>query len=502
MTLLGTVSMFGIGTTLVGQLPRTRPRGPLMMAGLISSFVGALLLGACFTLVSLAFGTKFAEINGTPIRAAIFIAGVALTGATLVFDEATIGLLRGGLQLSRNVTVSIAKMATLPASALVLHDLFGLGIMLSWVSGTLISLLPVIFLIKRSGSKILYRPDWRQFWQLRKLILAHNSLNLAIATPGKLIPVLVSVIVLPQANGAYYITTMLSSFLFMVPMHLSTVLFAIASAAPDIIAEKLRFVLKTALIIGIPCGLILALSAHFLLTAFRPSYAALGTVPLLLQIAGYIPGTPNVVYIAVCRATGRVNQAAVFLGVFATLTMGALVVGGRLDGLNGLSIGMLAISIVESLITAPAVLRMAFGRRQVASVEPATATQGLLNAAERAEVVRMRQEAGLSALLALATAVSAAPEPQPGQPGRAAFPSAGAPRPGAPQPAAPQPASTPAQQAPGHARHRRAPIPATAASVPLSDTSWWPDADEQTFRHRQDAGMAALIAIATHAARF
>jgi O-antigen/teichoic acid export membrane protein len=350
MTLLGTVGMFGIGTMLVGKLPRTRPRGPLMTAGLITSFAGALVLGIGFTLVSLAFGTKFVEINGTPLRAATFIFGVAITGATLVFDEATIGLLRGGLQLSRNVTVSIAKMATLPVSALALHDLFGLGIMLSWVSGTLISLIPVVIMIKRDGTKILYRPDWRQFWQLRKLTLAHNSLNLAIATPGKLIPVLVSIVVLPHANAAYYITTMLSSFLFMVPMHLSTVLFAIASATPEKIAEKLRFVLRTSLIIGVPSGLVLALSSHFILSAFGPSYASLATVPLLLQIVGYIPGTPNVVYIAVCRATGRVNQAAVFLAVFATLQMGALVVGGRLGGLDGLSIGMLAITWVPQLI--------------------------------------------------------------------------------------------------------------------------------------------------------
>ena len=41
----------------------------------------------------------------------------------------------------------------------------------------------------------------------------------------------------------------------------------------------------------------------------------------------------------------------------------------------------------------------------------------------------------------------------------------------------------------------------TRADRAVTDTSWWPDAVEQSFRARQEAGVAALIAIATHGAR-
>jgi len=54
----------------------------------------------------------------------------------------------------------------------------------------------------------------------------------------------------------------------------------------------------------------------------------------------------------------------------------------------------------------------------------------------------------------------------------------------------------------GRHRHRRSAVAATAANLSLEDTSWWPDVNEATFRARQDAGLAALIAVATHAARF
>jgi O-antigen/teichoic acid export membrane protein len=495
LNLLGTIGMFGLGTMLIGELPRRGSRGGLIMAGLVASFIGSLILGLGFALVALAFGDHFAEISGTLGRMAIFALGVAITGGTFVFDEATIGLMRGGLQLTRNVAVSIAKMAALPACALILHDMFGVGIILSWVLGMIVSVLPVIVMIKRSGSSILHRPDWKSFWQLRKVSLAHNWLNLAIVTPTKLIPVLVVVVVSPSSNAAYYVASMLASFLFMVPMHLSTVLFAIASAEPEKISEKLRFVLRMSLTIGIPGGLILGLSSHLVLSIFGSSYASLATVPLWLLIVSYIPGIPNTVYIAVCRATGRVNQAAIFLSVAAAIQMAAIVVGGKLGGLYGLSYGMLAVAILEALVTTPPVLRAAFGRASIRSATaPAVAGQPQPSIQALDDVMRARQEAGLAALIALATTVT--PDRHRLRTVEAAdVASAAAIR---RRRAAQQQVST--GQANG--RDRSSAVRPTAANPALRDTSWWPDANEATFHTRQEAGMAALIAIATHAAKF
>jgi O-antigen/teichoic acid export membrane protein len=507
MTLLGTIGMFGLGTMLIGELPLGGNRGGLITASLIASFVGSLTLGVGFALVTLAFGGHFAEISGTIVRMAVFSFGVATTAATLVFDEATIGLMRGGLQLSRNVAVSVIKMAALPATALVLHDLFGLGIMLSWVIGTNTSLIPVAVTIKRGGGKLLYRPDWATFWRLGKVTLSHNWLNLTITVPAKLVPVLVAIVVDPKANAAFYVATMMSSFLYMVPQSLSTVLFAIASAAPKVMAEKLRFVLRLSLAIGVPAGLVLGISGHFMLSIFGSNYAALAAGPLWISIAGYIPGLPSAVYIAVCRATGRVNQAAIFLSVFACLQMGALVIGGKLGGLYGLSYAMLGVGLVEACITTPTVLRAAFGKAIVVEAGvPVGESEARLRVAAAVDEVQSRQEAGLAALIALATTVA------PSRPSRA--------RPVRPQaetssdlwqPAGlPQAADTRGRQGRPTARATSA-NPAvrdttwwriTGANPAVTDTTWWPDFSEAAFETRQEVGMAALMAMATHAARF
>ncbi|HEY0937727.1 MAG TPA: lipopolysaccharide biosynthesis protein [Trebonia sp.] len=425
MQLLGTIGMFGLGTMMIGELPRRQERGGLFSASLITAAVGSLVLGLAFPVVAGLFGSQFPEISGTLPRLLIFASGVALTGATLVFDEGTIGLMRGGVQLWRNLAMSAIKLVALAVAAVLLHDKFGVGISLSFVIGTGVSMVPAVVMLVRGGSRVWHRPDWPLLRSLFKVALNHNWLNLAIATPPRLVPVLVTVVAGPKSTAVFYAAWMISSFLFMVPVHLSTVLFAIASASPELIAEKLRFVLRTSLMIGLPVMAVLAIGAHFALNLFGPDYAQLGTVPLWLLIAGYIPGMPKAQYIAVSRATNTVGRAALLLCGAALCEGAAIIIGGKLHGLDGLTFAYLCVLIIEGLATAPTVLRAAYARTKAATgAFPVTGTTAG-GAPGRAssplarmtgELVRLtgaltelpgtatRQESGLAALVALASA--------------------------------------------------------------------------------------------------
>jgi O-antigen/teichoic acid export membrane protein len=427
MALLGTIGIFGLGTMLIGELPKRRKRGGLFAAAIIASAVGSLVLGLAFPLAASALHAKVPEMDGTPTRLLIFAVGVMLTGATLVFDEGTIGLLRGGVQLWRNTAMSIIKVAFLPIAAVLLHDEFGVGITAAFVIGTAGSMVPAIIMLKRAGSKIWHTPDWDELRRLFSVALNHNWLNLAIVAPGRIIPVVVTLVVSPDANGVFYIAWMLIAFLFMVPVHLSTVLFAIASASPELIAEKLRFVLRVSLLIGLPVMAVLAVGAHFALGLFGPGYASAGTIPLWLLVIGYIPQMPKAQYIAVSRATNQVGRAAALLCCTAACEIVAVTIGGKLGGLNGLTFAYLCVLICEGLITAPTVLRAAYARTAAGSgafpVIPGTArTTGALRPATgplarvTGELVKLtgslttlpgapdRQQTGLAALLSLASA--------------------------------------------------------------------------------------------------
>jgi hypothetical protein len=191
--------------------------------------------------------------------------------------------------------------------------------------------------------------------------MAHNWLNLAMTMPFYLLPVLVTVIVSPSANAAFYIAAMLTTFLFIVPAHLSTALFAVVAADPRVVAKKLRFALRVSFIIGIPGMAVLLLGAHLALGLFGKGYTV-ATVPMWLITLGYPAAVPKSLYIAVCRASGQITRAAVVLTACSSVEIAAAAAGGIAGGLYGLSLALLAVRYAEALVTTPPVLRTAFGQ--------------------------------------------------------------------------------------------------------------------------------------------
>jgi O-antigen/teichoic acid export membrane protein len=364
MQLFAMIGMFGLGTMLLGELPKmNRGRGVLFSAAMSVSFIGSVVLALVFALIVGAFfGGKLPGIGGDLGQILLFVTGTALTGATLVFDEGIIGMLRGGMQLWRNMVMSAVKLAVLPVAAIVLHDKFGVGISVAFVIGTAGSLIPVFFMFARERISVFHRPDWQRMRELLPVALSHNWLNLATQVPPRVIPIVVVAVVGSKAGGVFYVIWMISALLFMVPVQLGTVLFALASASPDIVAEKLRFVLRVSLMIGLPVMLVLAVGSHFMLSFYntpKVNFAADGTLPLILLIVGYIPQMPSAQYVAVSRANGRVNQAAGLLASFGALEVAAIFAGGKMGGLDGLSFAYLGVLLLQGLVTAPAVFRAA-----------------------------------------------------------------------------------------------------------------------------------------------
>jgi hypothetical protein len=174
--------------------------------------------------------------------------------------------------------------------------------------------------------------------------------------------VLVTVVVSPTANAAFYAAWTLSGFLYVIPTHLSTVLFAVAAGDVKATARKLRFTLKLSLLIGVPGMIVLGLGAHLALSLFGAGYARLATVPLWLLVLGYLPAIPRMHYIAVCRAKNNITKAAVVLTSFSAAEIAAAAAGGAWRGLNGLSVALLAVFTIEAIAVTPAVLSTAMGR--------------------------------------------------------------------------------------------------------------------------------------------
>lgn len=414
MTLLSWIGVFGLGTLLIGELPKRqgRDRGGLITAAVIASGVGSLAMTVLFILIVPRFTSSFNDITDSLPRAAVLCAAVALTAMTLVLDSATIGLLRGGLQLTRNFTFVIVKMITLFGAAFLLHRTAGIGIFMSWAAAIPVSLVPVACYLWRHGEFLIPRPDWDLLRSFGRSVMAHNWLNLAIQATPLLMPVIVASALGPSVTAGFFVAWTIISLFYIVPTHLSTVLFAVASGDPKALAPKLRFTLRVSVLVGLPGMAVLALGAHFILSLFGAGYARVAAVPMALLALGYLPSIPRFSYIAVRRAAGKMSQAAVILTLFSAVEIGAAVFATERDGAVGLAWALLIVQMIEAFYTLPAVVRAALvrgrHRRDVRApsaaetVAPEATTQIGRHRVEADVRMRARQQAGLAVLMSMA----------------------------------------------------------------------------------------------------
>ncbi len=360
MTLLGTICILGFGTLLVGELPRQPGKeGSLISAALL--IVGG--IGACSGVVfAVAAPLISADLQSLGVGAPdilLFAAGVSLTAITLVLDYALIGLLQGGLRFWRNALFAAAKLVALYTISLWLSHVTGLTIYATWAFGNALSLavLAVFAILKRRESRSLYWPQWGFLRKLGVAALQHHMLNLALQAPTQALPVLVTVLLSATTNAWFYVSWMLASFVFVVPVALTTVLYAMVSGEPTELAYKTRLTLGLSSVTSILAACVLLLGTRQVLGLFGHAYAEQAVSSLRFLAFGSFPTIIKYHYVTVCRAEERIAQATLPMVVGALLELGGAALGARLGGLPGLSLGWLVGACIEAVFMLPRVYK-------------------------------------------------------------------------------------------------------------------------------------------------
>jgi O-antigen/teichoic acid export membrane protein len=414
LTLASSIGVFGLGTLLIGDLPRRQNRAGLISAAMLAAAGGSLILALAFVLVIPHFTSNYDDVASPVSHASLFCIGVALTAMSIVFDSATIGMQRGTLQLVRNLAFVLFKLVTLIATATIIHASTGIGIFASWVAAIPLALMLVAVRLLFARAPVVTRPDWKTLRSLGRVLLAHNWLNLSLQVPSLITPVLVASILAPSINGAYYVAMTICMGLFILPMHLSTSLFALTSGDQTLIARKLRFAATVSLVVGIPIMVVLGVGAHFILSLFGAGYARAAALPMRLLVLTYLPTLPTSFYVSVSRATGRMSRAAAVMTTFAAFDVAAVVIGCMRFGLVGMTAAGLGVTTIEAFVTGPTVLKAALGsgrhRLGLAVVEASNVAMRrkltVVQEDEGARVSAYQQQAGLSMLISMATPVT------------------------------------------------------------------------------------------------
>jgi O-antigen/teichoic acid export membrane protein len=374
MTLVGTFGMAGLNTVLIGHLSR-RPGDVdgVLSAALATSTAISGVLAAGVWMATQAIDPGLAPYLRSGPGAAVFIAGSALTGASLVLDEALLGTLGGFPQLCRNTVFAVAKLGALWLVALAWHTETGTPILTAWAAGTAASLVAVAVALRWRGVRLPARPRWRELRGLGHASVTNTWLNYSLLAPVLATPILVTAILSPAAGGAFYVAATIVTAAVMLPFHFTTALYASSAASPDQLPAKLRFSLRACLLGGIPGVALVIAAAHPLLRVFGAQYAQQATLPLDVMIVSYFGSVLKNHYVAVCRVRKRVTAAAVYGTVTFTARMAAVTAGALAGGLAGVSVALLAVAFAEGAWTIPA-LRGALRASPAAGRPPAAST--------------------------------------------------------------------------------------------------------------------------------
>jgi O-antigen/teichoic acid export membrane protein len=387
MTLLGFAATIGLGTVLMGELPQreSRAHGLLNAALATAALVGG-ALGIAFALVAPLVSSGFDPLRQSPLSVLIFAAGVALTALTLVLDQALIGLLRGGLQLTRNIVFSVVKLLLLLGVAALAATYGGMGIYTAWAMGALLSLIVLIPFYRRQSNPL--TSHFRDLHALRLDAASHHAFNLALRAPDLLLPVMVLIVLSPNLSASFYIAWMIVSLLFGIPQSLSTVLYAVGSGDPGELERRFRFTLGVSAACGVAAVLILLPAGEPLLNLFGASYANQAKEAVLILALGVFPEAIRTHFVAVRRLTRRIGSALPLVWGGAVLEVAGGTVGALIaDSLTGVAIGWLAAICIESSVMSRDVWRMVTGAERPATatgVEPPAAGDGNAGAAPSA----------------------------------------------------------------------------------------------------------------------
>ena len=374
LTLVGTFGMAGMNTVLIGYLARSpQHANGLLTAAMYASGLISALLASGFWLVAAVMLPRAAPYLHSGTGAVTFIAGSALTGATFILDQALLGTFGGSLQLWRNAAFAVAKLLALAGLALLWHDQFGTSILVAWVAGTALSLVPVGVLLRRRGMRLAARPQWRRLRGLGRASVSNTWLNNMLQAPVLAMPLLVTGTLSAADGGAFYVAWTVVMVAVLLPFHFTTALYAASAADPRGLAAKLRFSLRISVLAGLAGVPLVIACAHLLLQAFGAGYATRAAVPLELLIVGYFGSVLKNHYIALCRISGRITQAGIYATVSTAARLAAAVAGAMADGLVGLSIALLVVMTAEGIVVIPTVWAALNGRMSQPDRKPGPA---------------------------------------------------------------------------------------------------------------------------------
>ena len=365
MMLCNQLALVGVGSAFIVEFPRSR-RPPLLLdTSFTLTAVSSLAAGGLFLVAA---GGAFHRLSvvDRPLFAAVFLVTTVLGTAGILLDQVSTSLRRGDLALTRGILFGTSAIVFVGALALMTQAASAFAIFSAWIVGSVAMCALGALQLRRSlryGYRL--RLDLRMVVRLLKIGLPNHVLTLMERAPGLILPIVVTEVLSPAANAAWYAAWMMAMVVYMVPIQVGMTLFAEAAFQPAALRRLISHGVRLSLLLGVGAGLVVAASGRVMLSILGRHYAALGTTPLRLLVLAVVPLSLTQAYFVACRSRGRLREAIVTGLVGGVASVGGAALVARSSGLSGMALVWLG---AQTLTAVWAVWRV---RAVVADAAPA-----------------------------------------------------------------------------------------------------------------------------------
>ena len=336
LTWAGLVGNLGLGSLLVGLLPRARraERAPLAgTAAATATAVGA-LIGLAVAVVLRLVGGGLAGVAARPVVVLALVVGGAGWSAGVVLDHLAVAGARPGLTVVRAGTSGIARLLVL-AGALLLGWRTGTGLVVGWAAAIALGSAIEAALLW-SHHHLAFRPriaaaTWAPL--ARRGIRTHYGVNVLGQTPPMALPVVLAVAGRPVQAAAFGAAWQVASTVGLLSPAVATGLFA-AGTADERAAGGAAATRRRLLAIVVPAALALVVLAPHLLALIGPEYVATGTTALRILAIGLVADAVTNIEVARLRIGERYRGA---MAINGTILAATLVAAGLLVATWGAS---------------------------------------------------------------------------------------------------------------------------------------------------------------------
>jgi len=320
VALISQIGLFGFNNTFIRFLPSSRQRDTDISTGLLVVLAAAALTATMYIFVVPYVAPKLNFVRHSPGLAIGFIVFATFSAANLVTDSVFIAYRKTQYNLLVDGFIQGLTKLVLPIA------LIGLGaygiFAASGLAATVAIAASLFFMVKRLG----FRPKLgvsfgvlKQTWEFSAANYLANLLNL---TPIFAIPLIVLDTRGASQTGYFFVSFQIANLLNAVGYSVSSSLLAEGSYEDSDLATLLRKSARVMALISVPTGILVAITARWLLMVFGATYSrhAASTLAVLAL------ATPSVAFYVWSTTILRITkQLRALIG--ANIVYGLTIVG-------------------------------------------------------------------------------------------------------------------------------------------------------------------------------